>query len=101
MSAFSIKKLRIADPFVEDNDKMLQRLIDEAFSSISHGRNNVNLMQAGTGLEFVFKRLQPVVPLPDSQWYSAVFKNFDVDRDGEIDREAFEDIILQVSVLRV
>lgn len=48
MSAFSIKKLRIADPFVEDNDKMLQRLIDEAFSSISHGRNNVNLMQAGT-----------------------------------------------------
>ncbi|CDJ37539.1 CAM kinase, CDPK family CAM kinase TgTPK5, putative [Eimeria tenella] len=88
-------KARIVDPFSENNDQMLRRLIGEGFTSISHGKNRVNLMQAGTGLEFVFKRLQPVVPLPDREWYSAVFRNYDVDQDGEIDREAFEDIILQ------
>ncbi|XP_026193621.1 calcium-dependent protein kinase 15 [Cyclospora cayetanensis] len=95
MSSFDKGKLHIADPFEEDNDQMIRRLIDEAFNGISHGKNHVNLMQAGTGLEFVFKRLQPVVPLPDRDWYSAVFRNYDVDKDGEIDREAFEDIVRQ------
>ncbi|OEH78793.1 calcium-dependent protein kinase CDPK9 [Cyclospora cayetanensis] len=97
MSSFDKGKLHIADPFEEDNDQMIRRLIDEAFNGISHGKNHVNLMQAGTGLEFVFKRLQPVVPLPDRDWYSAVFRNYDVDKDGEIDREAFEDIVRQLT----
>ncbi|CDJ56389.1 CAM kinase, CDPK family CAM kinase TgTPK5, putative [Eimeria maxima] len=67
MPGTSRGKLRIADPFVENNEQMLQRLIHEAFISISHGKNRVNLMQAGAGLEFAFKRLQPVVPLPDRE----------------------------------
>lgn len=48
MSSSDKGKLRIADPFEEDNDRMLQRLIDEAFNGVSHGKNEVNLMQAGT-----------------------------------------------------
>ncbi|KFG64745.1 calcium-dependent protein kinase CDPK9, partial [Toxoplasma gondii RUB] len=91
---YAERKLRIADPFGDDNE-MLQRLTEEAFNSVSNGKPTINLMQASTGLEFALKRLHPVCPLPDKVWYPAVFRNYDLDRDGEIDKEAFIDILQQ------
>ncbi|PHJ19606.1 calcium-dependent protein kinase cdpk9, partial [Cystoisospora suis] len=134
-------KLRIIDPFEDEND-MLSRLTEEAFASVSNGRSTVNLMQATSGLEFALKRLHPICPLPEKAWYSAgvgvltaspslsetpagdspgqkhtsssrrssyschsasyssssrrgIFKNYDLDRDGEIDKDAFVDILQQ------
>ncbi|KAL8272802.1 hypothetical protein Esti_003276 [Eimeria stiedai] len=83
----------LTDPFSENNQNMIRLLVEQAFISVSHGRELVNFLQAGSGLAFVLTRLHPIVPLPTTVWYTSAFQNFDQDQDGLINFKAFHQII--------
>lgn len=87
-------QLLFLDPFgIKSSRQMLHMMIEEAFEGINPCGNKINYLQAEACLRFLFKRLRPVVPLPEDTWYCTVFARYDDKKRGALTREEFEDIV--------